>query len=247
MTDSVVCPVCRSRNAPGSPVCATCGAPLAAAPGPGGGRAANEVTGLPPGFPLWPIGEPDSGPRPAAPPPPPPPAGGPPQPYPMGRPPHGRPSPDRWVRRRGAGQQSPAGPVGGPPPQQIDAAALAAAQAANQGARRRAGTPPPPASGPWGPGVPPPPEGWPQEPPPGWNQPPAAAPLPVAAFPEAADGGRLAARQRRLTRTAGPRAATPGDCWNCGQANGRNREYCKRCGQRLNSDLAAHAAEPRIS
>jgi hypothetical protein len=46
------------------------------------------------------------------------------------------------------------------------------------------------------------------------------------------------------SRTGSPKAPTgkAGECWNCGQKNGRNREYCKRCGQRLDSDLAARAA-----
>ncbi|MFN8621150.1 MAG: hypothetical protein U0869_10435 [Chloroflexota bacterium] len=33
----------------------------------------------------------------------------------------------------------------------------------------------------------------------------------------------------------------PGECWNCGQKNPRSREFCKRCGQRLHSDLSPDA------
>ena len=69
----------------------------------------------------------------------------------------------------------------------------------------------------------PPSYGSPQSPPMGFGDDPGGGWLPVSAAP------------------SGTRAARPGDCWNCGQANPRGREYCRRCGQRLDSDLGATA------
>lgn len=50
--------------------------------------------------------------------------------------------------------------------------------------------------------------------------------LPVSAAPRSSRGSR------------------PGDCWNCGQSNARNRQYCKRCGQRIDSDLLVDGGGP---
>ena len=188
MTDSVVCPVCRSQNAPGTPVCVTCGAPLRIDPrlrGESGARQA-EVTGLPPGFPLWPVGEPGpyAAPRPLAP-----------RPGSLPAQPPAAATPAEWTE--GAGTAGPWGPAPG-------------AQAPGWPAAGQAAPPPG-----WGPGTS-------ATPPPAFRDDGSASQagwLPVSAAPRSGKG------------------AKPGGCWNCGQKNPRNREYCRRCGQRIDSDL----------
>jgi hypothetical protein len=65
----------------------------------------------------------------------------------------------------------------------------------------------------------------------------------VSALPDPSDEeGWLPVSAASRTGPSRPPTGKGGDCWNCGQKNGRNREYCKRCGQRLDSDLAARAA-----
>jgi len=223
MADSVVCPVCRSHNASGAPVCVTCGAPLLDDPRPdgdGGARPSAEVTGRPPGFPLWPVGEP----RPDVVPPP-------------------LPSPP---------SQPDATPVLAP---QEALPAIAPVPSTAPGPRGTSdlGWPDDPgAAGPWGPDPAAASTSWATggqpAPPPGWGLGPASAP--PSAFRD--DSG--ASQVGWLPVSAAPRssrgAKQPGDCWNCGEANARNREYCKRCGQRLDSDLlvqpagAAHPLTP---
>ena len=207
MSDHVVCPVCRSRNVPGTRLCTTCGAPL----------ATGEPTGLPPGFPLWPVSTPTPGigPRPGS--------AGPAPGWPgaasAGGPPPGWAGWSVWPGAASAGGPPPGWPSGPWTGQ--------------------AGAPPPWQQGSWPPGGQPS-AGWPGGPWYGWL--PGAVPqsLPPDPAPPPPGGWVPISAKPRSSR-----AGRPGDCWNCGSPNPRNREFCRGCGQRLDSDLGVTAGSVR--